>query len=226
MLGEWVSADGLVYGCWDRGTHMVSAKRGVRYKSATICVDDGYTDPFCALLIMERADGVYHVVCERYGPGYREEQKIKMIHELHHIGTALSGNVRPVVVDSAAADLIASIKHAGMPARCDQDIENGISATRGMMEAGRLLVDPECVNLVGEVESYVYDPRRASPSTTRTTGPTPCGMASCRSGAGSDCRVQAGPSPIPCPRLRGQPGIRPRARPTPCARSGRTSERL
>jgi len=164
VLGEWVAADGLVYGCWDREDHLIDVKPGKRWRRAFIGVDDGYADPFCALLGLEDETGLVHIVAEKYGSGFDQATCVGHVKYLANLAKAVNAPLKAVVVDSAAARLIAELRVAGLPTfGANKKIEEGIAITRAKMERGELIVDPSCVNLVQEIECYTYDPDTSDP---------------------------------------------------------------
>lgn len=163
VLGEWVAADGLVYGCWSREKHLLTTPKNHAWKRAFIGVDDGYMDPFCALLGLEDHNGKVWIVAERYGPGYDELTRVGHVRYLADLARKIKVPLVRVVVDYAGggASLIAKLQEAGLPAQAaNKSVEDGISAARSRFEAQTLAIDPVCKNLVQELECYTYDPKK------------------------------------------------------------------
>jgi len=77
--------------------------------------------------------------------------------------------VQQVIVDQAAAGLIADMKNAGLPAMGHKGrVLDGIQAVQNYLAiAGdgrpRLTVDPACVETINEFESYVWRPEKDEP---------------------------------------------------------------
>lgn len=172
VMGEWVAADGLVYGCWDRELHLIDVKPGKKWRRAFIGVDDGYSDPFCALLGLQDETGRVHIVAEKHKAGLSHEQCVEAVKYLADLAAAVGAPLRSVVVDSAAPKIIRALREIGLPAiGARKKIEEGIATTRAMMERGDLIIDPACVNLVQEIECYTYDPDTNEPIDENNHGP-------------------------------------------------------
>lgn len=160
VLGKWVAADGLVYGCWDRSKHIVEVRGRRDWKRAWIGIDDGYAAAFAALLAFEDTSGRVFLVAERYGPGMTERMRLGAVRELVQIANAFDVPIAKIVCDSAAADFIGAMRADGMEVTlANKAIEDGIAATRAMIEADRLFFDSRMVKTIGEIEGYGYDPK-------------------------------------------------------------------
>jgi hypothetical protein len=161
--GCWVGSDALIYDRWQRDTHMIIRPDAARWPAAFIAVDDAYSVPFAALLLMVRDDGAIHVLDEVYRTGMLESDKIRAIKDLaaaipHR--TKLEG----VIVDPAAASLKANLRAHGFR------VEDGINdpVTGGIFEVQQLLatndrekrpmltVAPKCPKIAEEFESYEW----------------------------------------------------------------------
>ena len=159
FLGEWCGSDGLVYDRWDRGVHVL--ERSFEPTTSILGVDDGYTDPFTVIRHDFDNDGRAHIPREVYETGMLEPEKIEAVRSmLHHKDDE-------VIVDSAAAALIASMRAAGInakPCQKGQDsIEYGVNLVQSRLAVQgdgmpRLTVDPSCVNTIREFESYERKP--------------------------------------------------------------------
>ncbi len=156
FLGEWCGSEGLVYDKWDRSSHAV-VRHGA-CKRRIVGVDEGYTDPFAVVVVEVDPDGRAHVAREFYDTQLVQAEKIAAVRE------AWKGEGE-VVVDSAAPDLIESLRRAGIPAlACDKgpgSIEFGINLVQSRLAKQgdglpRLSVDPSCINTVREFETYEW----------------------------------------------------------------------
>ena len=156
FLGEWCGADGMVYDKFLRDVH-VRERRGIA-KSRVLGVDDGYTDPFVVLDIHVDSDRRAHVAREYYETGRVMDEKVAAVQ-------AWSDEDTTVVVDSAAPDLIESLRRAGINAvpanKGPGSIEHGINLVQTRLVGDdrgepRLTVDPCCTNTVREFETYEW----------------------------------------------------------------------
>jgi PBSX family phage terminase large subunit len=158
VLGEWCGAEGLVYDNWDRERH-VRVREGPWVRAKIGC-DDGFSNPFAALLVGVDSDGRMHVMAERYSPGLSLAQKIARIRELVAIEPKAAQEL--IVFDPSAAQLRAEVRLAGFAtAAAENDVDAGIQVVRQRLEdpgdgMPRLTVDPSCENLIREFETYEY----------------------------------------------------------------------
>jgi len=157
--GLWVGAEGLVYDRWDRQIHVQT--RPDKFARYLIGVDDGYTNPFCALLAGVDGDGRVHVLREFYRSGLLVGARVQAIQEVQG-----GERVEAVMVDPSSPDLIAEVKSRGLPVMAaNNDVIPGINAVHERLgNAGdgrpRLTVDPSCENLIREMETYQWKPNR------------------------------------------------------------------
>lgn len=157
VLGEWVAADGMVYACWDRSKHIRDYPKVAQWKRAWIGIDNGFAAPFAALLGFEDTEGRVMIVAERYGSGLRESERVGKVHQLISIAEAARVPLHKVVCDSAAADFINALRESGIPCQlANKAVDDGIAATRAMLEAGRLSFETACTKSIGEIEGYCY----------------------------------------------------------------------
>lgn len=155
FLGEWCGTDGVVYTQFNRDEH-------VRVVDVTgwdkiIGVDDGIVHPFVALNIYIGVDNHIHVGRELYESGMVSDTKRAAIKE-----QTPDGNL--VIVDSAATDLIRSLKRDGVSAKpCDKgagSVLYGINLIQTALTNGEITIDPCCTNLIREFESYEWAKNR------------------------------------------------------------------
>jgi phage terminase large subunit len=159
FLGEWCGSDGLVFDRWSREVHVRTTTAPPR--RVLVCVDEGYTDPFAALRLHLDPDGRVHVAREVYETRLTQDEKIERTREL------VGDDACEVVVDSAAPDLIESMRRKGLNSQAANkgqgSVNYGIGLVQGrLVPAGdglpRLTVDPNCTNLIREFESYEWKP--------------------------------------------------------------------
>lgn len=158
VQGLWVGSDGLVYDKWDRARHV--ARREGPWVRRVVWVDEGYTNPFVALLACEDALGRWHIAEEFYRSQIVRDQKVGVIR-------AMRGE--SVVVDPSAAELIAELREAGLGVvEADNSVFDGIMRVQQVLERSidglpGLTVDPSCENVCREMETYEWKPGRDEP---------------------------------------------------------------
>lgn len=160
VLGEWCGSDGMVYDRFMRDTHVRSVEWEPKYR--ILGVDDGYTDPFTVIDMHVGTDKRVHVARETYETGLVMSEKIERVKEYADEDTL-------VIVDSAAPDLIESLRRAGVYARpCAKgagSIAHGVNLVQTRLAGDdtgtpSLTVSPTCTNTIREFETYEWDARR------------------------------------------------------------------
>ena len=162
--GLWVGADGLVYDRFIRTKHVRDWEHPERFtKGQIIGVDDGYTDPFVVLDYGIDPDGRLWCRNEVYESKLTQPEKIERVKSLWR------GDC-PVVVDSAAPDLIESMRRAGInavPADKGQgSINYGINMVQTLLAKEQdgepwLSYSPNVTNTIREKESYEWKPDKS-----------------------------------------------------------------
>lgn len=145
--GVWRAAEGVVYPAFNRDTHV---KKADCAKWATIlALDLGTRNPTAILTIRHAGDRI-HVEREHYERGMSSDAITDAA-----VTTYAGSGATHIVVDPSAAGLIASLTQRGIHARkADNDVKVGISRVTSVL--ADLTVDPSCVNLIDEFESYRY----------------------------------------------------------------------
>lgn len=155
LEGEWATAEGAVYDEFTRETHV--CQRPGPWRSVILGVDEGYTNPGVILALGLDGDGRAHIIEEFYARRVLQDAFVaeaKRMTEAH--------NAAELWVDPSAAGLIAELRRAGLVAHPAQNaVTEGIQAVKARLAVAgdgraRLTVDPSCVNLIAEFESYVW----------------------------------------------------------------------
>ena len=156
---EFVSFDGLVYPGFDRTRTVATDVTGWR---TVVTVDVGTRNPTAILTVHEAGDGRVHVSREVYRRNLSSAEIVAAIRE------AIDGTeAETVVIDPSAAGYILELQRLGYHVtKGDHAIAEGIGRLTTALADG-LTVDPSCINLVGEFESYRY------PDGTRTESDKP-----------------------------------------------------
>jgi PBSX family phage terminase large subunit len=182
--GEFVAFEGLVYPAFSRpGQVRPIDCEGWR---TVLSVDVGTRNPTCVLTLRKASDGRVHVERELYRRGMSSEEIIEAI-------AAEFDREQPEVVllDPSANDYILSLQRRGYPARkANNDITFGIGQVTTALAEG-LSVDPGCVNLIAEFESYRYPEGRTGEDKPVKEGDH--AMDALRYGIASEAQALTGP---------------------------------
>jgi phage terminase large subunit len=172
LYGQWATAEGAVYDTFSSPTHVLERPRS-EFKEFGLAIDEGFTNPAVILEIGEDSDGRFHVFREFYKRGVRPEDFVNITEDwARSIGSPL------VAVDEAAAGLIADLRARGLNAQGAKGrtpdstgkhiILDGIAAIQNRLKVSgdgkpRLTIDPSCVEVINELESYVWKPEKDEP---------------------------------------------------------------
>lgn len=160
VLGEWCVAEGLVYGCFDKATHVVSdLPQSGRY---FISVDYGTLNPFSAGLWCI-SDGVAYRIKEYYHNGRETGKQLTDAEYYAELEKLAEGhNIEKVVIDPSAASMIALIrkKHRFTVRKAVNDVIPGINTVSEMLKDGRIKIGSDCKDAIREFGLYSWDNKR------------------------------------------------------------------
>jgi len=161
--GIWATAEGAVYDTFNNTIH-VKVRPVLEFKRWFLAMDEGYTNPAVILLIGEDSDKRIHVAQEFYHAGVLQETVVKEAKKWF-----TEFNCELAAVDEAAAGLIADLQAVGVRAVGGKGrVLDGIQKIQDRLQVQgdgrpRLTIDPGCVNLINEMESYVWKPEKDVP---------------------------------------------------------------
>jgi len=163
VYGEFARFEGLVYPMFDERIHIRRRSRD-EFQAFGLACDEGYTNPAVVLLVGIDGDGRWHAFSEFYERGKLQAEVVKYALELSkEYSTELAA------VDSAAAGLIADMRDSGINAQPAKGrVLDGIRLIQDRLKVQgdgrpRLTIDPSCVNLISEFNSYIWKPDKDEP---------------------------------------------------------------
>lgn len=163
VLGLWKQAEGAVFDTFDRQIHVQEWERQ-RFRAYALCIDEGYTNPAVVLVVGIDSDLRLRVFEEFYETGKLQAEVVEQASKF-----ATEYNARVVVVDAAAAGLIADLRNEGLDAQPGKGrVNDGIKWLQDALKVQgdgrpRLTIDPSCVNTINDFESYVWKPGKDEP---------------------------------------------------------------
>lgn len=163
VYGEFVSFEGLVYPMFHPSIH-IKERAPTEFEEFGIAVDEGYTHPAAILQIYAGSDDNYHIAKEFYKSGKLQADIVDIVYKWANG----SYNV-PVIVDSAAAGLIAALRNTGLQVVPRKGkVMDGIRRVQNLLDPGeyknpRITIDPSCVNTITEFETYSWKDNRDEP---------------------------------------------------------------
>lgn len=153
-LADFRKTEGLVYKEFDRTRHLFDGE--VRNPAEFIAgVDFGFTNPCAVLHIVRDYDNNYFVTNEWYQRGRTDEQ----------IGDYIkSCNFNVVYPDPENPSAISVLTAKGINVtevvKGKDSIMNGINRVRNLFKRNKLRIHKDCVNLIGELETYSYPEKK------------------------------------------------------------------
>lgn len=169
-LGEWCLAEGSIFDFFDRSLHVVSRPpRAADYW--IVGVDYGTNNAFAAVLIgvhvgRNTQSAPIMWAEKEYYWDYKKRGYQKSSSEFaDDLKTWIEPySVNSVYIDPSAANFRLDLQKRGIhPVKAENDVNEGIIKTisllKGDSKAGQLYICSECVNLIREIESYVWHPK-------------------------------------------------------------------
>ena len=163
LEGVWATAEGAVYDMFDAQVH-IRVRQLNEFKRWFLAIDEGYTNPAVILVVGEDSDKRLHVYKEFYKRQQLQSEVVAKAKEwFQEFGCASAA------VDEAAAGLIADLNAASVRALGAKGrVLDGIQRVQNQLAiAGdkrpRLTIDPSCVNVQNEFESYKWKPEKDMP---------------------------------------------------------------
>ncbi len=169
-LGEWCLAEGAVFDFFDPKIHVVpKPPTAAEYWIAAI--DYGAVNAFACLLIgvstgRHTQQGKKLWVEKEYfwDPRPEKQGRQKTQSEFARDVKAFLEDyaVKNIYCDPSAEAFQLELRRMGMHVNdAYNDVENGISIMTSEMAKGNLVICSECKNLIREVQSYSWDPKKA-----------------------------------------------------------------
>lgn len=181
ILGEWVSADGAIYGMWDPATHVKSWQSLPQmHRMLGVGVDFGTNNPSTGLLLglskERRTNGRYGsrlwlidewrhdtrgAEAAQLSPSQQAGLFVDWLHRPH---TPYETALRPefVIVDPAALHFQRELNLLGVPTSGGvNNVSYGISTIASLMSEEQLVVTDHCPGFITEAPGYSWDSKAA-----------------------------------------------------------------
>lgn len=167
-LGIWCLAEGAIFDFFDRKIH-VCRKPPCAAEYYISAIDYGAANPFCCLLIgvstgKNTQTGKKLWVEQEYYWDPAVTQRSKTNSEFaRDVAEFLEVyNVTHLYIDPSAAAFKTELRRHGLhPIDANNEVFDGIQITTSEMQKGNLEIMHTCKNLIKEIETYVWDKRKA-----------------------------------------------------------------
>lgn len=156
VLGEWVSAQGLVYPEFSEEKYLFADCAGKHFTRFFVSCDYGTVNPTSMGLWGEWA-GCWYRIREWYYDS-KKEGRLKTDEEYYRDLKRLLGEINPeaVILDPSAASFMEVIRRHGeyrvIPA--NNNVTEGISRVRSLLTAGKLFFHESCKDSIREFYQY------------------------------------------------------------------------
>jgi PBSX family phage terminase large subunit len=164
ILGQWISAEGSIYSDFSRETHVVDREPGAAQRYF-VGVDYGMQNAFVAVMLGTRNDHSPHMWVKKefvWDPKkmYRQKTNSELADHLEQF--CEGHNVRGIYLDPSAESFEVELKRRKMRViQADNDVYPGITFVANLISNHELKVTKDCPTLIGELEMYTWDPKKA-----------------------------------------------------------------
>jgi len=167
-LGMWCLAEGAIFDFFDKTIH-VTSKPPACAEYYIAAIDYGTVNPFCCLLLGVNT-GKFTQTGRRiwvekeyyYDPKVEGRQRTNAEFAEDVYEFLEPYGVRQIYIDPSAASFQLELQRKRMHVvHANNDVENGIQYMTSEMKKGNFTVCAECVNLIREIETYVWDSKAA-----------------------------------------------------------------
>ncbi len=160
ILGEWCSAEGLVYPMFDKESNVVDEiPLAVGQEEYYISIDYGTLNP-CSMGLWRLDDRSAVRIKESYYSGKKQKKLLTDEEYYERLRCLAEGyDVKCVVIDPSAASFIATIRRHGEfnVRKADNNVLSGIRITGTLIQSGRLLIHRCCTDSIREFGVYSWD---------------------------------------------------------------------
>jgi PBSX family phage terminase large subunit len=160
ILGEWCSAEGLVYPMFDKDLHVVDEiPESSGHEEYFLSVDYGTLNP-CSMGLWRLDDEMAVRIKERYYSGKKNKRQLtdEEYYEMLE-GLADGFDIKCVVIDPSAASFITTVRRHGRFAvrKANNNVLDGLRITGTLLQSGKLKINSSCVDAIKEFQLYSWD---------------------------------------------------------------------
>lgn len=169
VLGLWCLAEGAIFDFFDRAYHVL-AKPPAAAEYWVAGIDYGFSNAFCCLIMgvntgQSTQTGKKMWIEKEFYWDYKKQGRQLLNSEFaDKVQDFLEPYAcRAVYIDPSAASMKAELDRRGIhTVSADNDVYNGIQIMTNEMNKGNLYILNDCKNLIREIESYVWDSKKAA----------------------------------------------------------------
>lgn len=164
ILGQWVLAEGTIYDFFEEDIHTILYPPGLA-KEYIVGVDYGTTNPTAFVLIGYNPNHFPNIWVEKeyyYDSSQHNRQKTDMEYA-DDLKKFISGYpIEGIYIDPSAASFKLECQREGIPNlyNANNEVLDGIRFIASLFNKGVLKICKSCVNLIKEMQSYVWDSKK------------------------------------------------------------------
>lgn len=167
VLGEWIAAEGAIYGLWDPDRHVVAYGELPAMQRLIACgIDYGTNNPTAAILLGLGADARLHLVDEwRTEKDHRltDQQLSAAFRAWLEVATKDLPRLEWPVLDPSAASFRQQLFQDGLTTQhANNDVLYGIRTVASLIGADQLRASDRCRGFLSEVTGYAWDDKAAA----------------------------------------------------------------
>ena len=169
ILGQWVSADGLVYDMFNKEQHVIPTGSVETDGDYYISSDYGIQNATVFLLWQKEKHGNRWVLLNEYYYSGRDnhhqktvaehvEGLIQILPSVEYEGKETKIMPRQVIVDPSATALIVEMRRNRFHVReANNDVKDGINDVSTLLRSNMILINDCCTNTIAEFGIYSWD---------------------------------------------------------------------
>ncbi len=161
ILGEWCSAEGLVYPMFDKSLNVIEKIEDDVGGEYYISVDYGTLNP-CSMGLWRLGKDEAVRIKESYYSGKKNKKQLTDEEYYERLENLARGyDIKCVVIDPSAASFIATIRRHGRFSvrKANNNVLDGIRITGTLLQNGKLKICKACEDAIREFGVYSWDER-------------------------------------------------------------------
>jgi PBSX family phage terminase large subunit len=158
-MAEFRRFEGLVYKEFDPARHLFTEMPERQIIETIGGLDFGMTNPACLLTIKKDFDNCYWVTSEWYERGHTGPEVVEVAKATRDVQ-----KINAFYPDPENPDIIKQMADAGLTVRevikGSGSVAAGVDKVKTLFKNGKLFIHKSCKNLIFELETYHYPPKR------------------------------------------------------------------
>lgn len=158
ILGQWVTAEGIIYSVFDENIHVVDTTNMV-FSKYYVSIDYGVYNAFSAGLWGEY-NNTWYRMREYYFDGRKSEQQKDNNQYYEEVKKLIDGlSISGIIIDPSASSFIQTIKNnrTYKVIKAKNSVLEGIERTITAFNTKMIMIDKNCKDFIKELYTYCWD---------------------------------------------------------------------